>query len=264
MTADLTKPDPSPLALIQQLVDRGVSAAELGEFLAMHREEQHRQAEAAYGDSIAKFQRMCPPIKKGREVMNKGGGVRYSFASYDDVMRVAGPLLAQCGISVTFATPTTDTRFEMVMRVRVGSYFEDKPYSAPLPDVAKIADAMYMTEPQAWGLILAYHKRYCLCQSLNIVVTDEDNDCALPANGNHNGPITEEQAEELDREIEKRLLNPARYLTGFLSTICGFPVENTRQIPAKCYPKIVTDLMNRNKEEALRRYQEKQKKGGDA
>jgi len=165
----------NPLAAMTIMLQNGADPVVMGQMMGLCERWEANQAAKAYGDALAAFQAECPIVVKVRDVMNKDKTtLRYKFAGYDDVMKVAGPVLARHRISVSFSTPTTAERFEMVMRIQVGSHFQDKPYSAPLANLEKLCAAMYVTEPQAWGLCLSYHKRYCFCNGLNMVVSDTD------------------------------------------------------------------------------------------
>lgn len=110
MTTTLTEPvngalavrPADPMAIIQAALERGVDHDQLGKLLDLQeRHERHRAAET-FGDAVADFQRRCPPVHKGRKVASMG----YVFASYDDVMAVAGSgikagLAIRCGATIT-------------------------------------------------------------------------------------------------------------------------------------------------------------------
>ena len=188
----------NPLSIITIAMQHGAPPEQLGQLLDLQeRWERHRAAEA-FGAAIASFQRECPPITKARKV--NAGPLNYRFASYDDVMRVAGPLLASHGIAVSFTTESTERGMRAVCRVRVGIHSEDYALEIPVPD-------MRVNDTQKYGAALSYVKRYALCAALNIVVTDEDND-AIPLQRG----ITHEQGEKLKRLIQQTDTDPAKFL----------------------------------------------------
>lgn len=195
MTTSIATPE--PMSLIQLALERDASPELLERLVALQERVERTRATTLFGQAMAGFQSEMRPVLKTRAVLNRDRTERYRFASYDDIFEAVGPLLSKYNISVSFEIPTTSDRFNMTLRLRVGGYFEDKMYSAPMPDTAKLAGQLYMTEPQAFGVALSYHKRYCLCAALNIVVTDEDSDAAAQDLA---APITVEQLAEI-REL---------------------------------------------------------------
>jgi hypothetical protein len=177
-----------PLAIIATAIERGVDPDRLEKLLELQeRWEKHRAAEA-FGKAIAEFQRRCPPIRKRREA--KGERMRFRFASLDDVMAVAGPILADVGLAVSFSTKMTEFGIEVTCRVRCGIHFEDHALCVPIPH-------MNVSDTQRYGAALSYAKRYALCAALNIVVTDEDDENQL-AEG-----ISDSQIEQINLLIEE-------------------------------------------------------------
>lgn len=179
-----TASPPDPMTLLRLMIEKGTSPDQLGKMMDLQERWEAGRAKAAFGAALAAFQQECPPIQKLRAVRNKPsngaseGTIRYKWAAYEDIMPICGPILARHKIGVQFSTPTTKERFDMTLRVRVGSHTEDYPFSAPMPDLGKIAGAMYLTEPQAFGLVMSYFKRYHFCSTFNVVVVGEDNDVA--------------------------------------------------------------------------------------
>lgn len=194
-----TIPAPSsPFTLLERAMDKGVDADTLAKLTELYERWQTNRAAEEFGRALAKFQAECPPVVKRREVMNKGGGVRYTFAGFEDVMLVARPHLIAAGIAVSFSAPKVDAGlFAMICRVQVGSHAEDRPFTAPMPNLAEVAKAMYLTEPQAFGLVLSYYKRYSFCAALNVVVTGEDNDAALDPT------VGENEVKQINEKIEE-------------------------------------------------------------
>lgn len=200
MTQEMVSRPTTPDDLLRSAVEKGVDAGQLEKLTLLYERWEKNRAAERFGDALAKFQADCPPVSKRRAVMNKGGqSERYKFASYEDVMAVAKPHLTANGISVSFSMPKEqDGQLTMVCRVQVGAHAEDRPFSAPKPDLASIAKAMFLTEPQAWGLVLAYFKRYSFCAALGVIVADEDND-AVAANAN----IGPEEIRQINEKIEE-------------------------------------------------------------
>lgn len=180
----LTAQAANPMALLQQMIEGGYKPDDLGAMMDLcERYEKNRAAEV-YGQAITAFQRKCPAIHKGRKV--DAGPLRYQYASFDDVMAQAGPVLAECGIAVAFSTEANEHGIRVTVRLRVGIHSEEYTLDVPVPE-------MKVNNTQRYGAALSYAKRYALCAALNIVVTDEDDD----ANGCLD-PVSEDQLNDLD------------------------------------------------------------------
>ncbi len=187
------------LTIIQQAANSpDFDVAKMQQLMELKREWDRDRAAEAYADAISEFQRKCPQIHKGRKPMS---GPAYTYASYDDVMAVAAPILAECGIAVTFSTEQVDKSIRVTCRLRVGTHVEDHAFTVPVPD-------MRVNETQKFGAALSYAKRYALQGALNIVVTDEDCDAAnLSMN-----TISPEQEVKLTEWIESTGTDKGKFL----------------------------------------------------
>lgn len=161
----------NPLALIQSAIDKGMDPDRLGKLMDLQERWESNRAAELFGQALTKFQAKCPTIHKGREVVSKDGKRMYGFAGFDDVMMTVQPLLTQCGICVSFTTEAAEGAMRGTCRVRVGTHYEDHDLTIPIPSGSPLVN-----DTQKFGMALSYLKRYLLCASLNIVVTDEDND----------------------------------------------------------------------------------------
>lgn len=194
----------SMLPVIERAIANGVDPDKLSKMLDLHERWTEARAKEAFGNALAEFQARCPAIVKKRET--KGGKWSFSYASLDDVMRVAQPILADCRISVAFDSEhkTSDKGpavINVTVRVRVGSYSEDRKFGCPIPT------DLNASQPQQWGAALSYAKRYALCAALNIVVTDEDNDAVDVIE-----TISATQMIELETLIQEKAVNLDRFL----------------------------------------------------
>ena len=193
----------SMLPIIQNAIANGIDPDKLGKMLELHERWTLARAQEKFGSAIAEFQAEMPQIMKSRKTT--GGGFSFTYASLDDVMDKAKPLLAKHGISLAFDSQHTTTEkaniINVTLRIRVGSYFEDRHFGCPVPIDLKAS------QPQQWGAALSYAKRYALCAALNIVVTDEDDDAA-----NVITTISATQMIELEALIAETKTNLERFL----------------------------------------------------
>lgn len=158
----------NPLVLIQAAIERNIEPAQLEKLMDLEERWVRNRAAEAFGNAVSQFQSLCPIVHKRRQACFDGKPA-YVFASFDDVMRAAGPILADCGLAVTFSTEDVPTGIKVTCRVRHGIHSEATMLHVPIP-------AMKVNDTQKFGAALAYAKRYALCAALNIVVSDEDDD----------------------------------------------------------------------------------------
>jgi hypothetical protein len=206
-----TPPIVTPLVWLQQAIDKGIEPDQLATLMDLQERFERNRAAEAYAAAITQFQSRCPQIKKERKPTS---GPTYTYASYDDVMLVAGPLLAECGISVSFSTKTIDKALEATCKLRVGTHTEEHSFTVPVPE-------MRVNDTQRFGAALRYAQRYALCGALNIVVTDEDVDAGnLTVN-----TITEEQVIQIEDWILSTDSDRAKFLK-------AFSIEKLSDLPA--------------------------------
>jgi hypothetical protein len=188
----------NPLVLVQSMIEHGADPDALKKMMDLAERWERNQAAKQFADAIVAFQGECPMVFKSRKAD------RYQFASLDDIMRVAGPLLAKNRIGTSYSTPKQDAgSFLIIVHIRVGSHVEERPFCVPVADmqllVDKIASVQKITSAQAYGVWLSYQKRYAFCAALGITVTDEDNEAAM----NGSAGIDESKQKELKNLVEK-------------------------------------------------------------
>lgn len=200
LTEGARPPATTPLAIIATAIERGVPAAELAQLMDLQERYERNQAAAAFGAAVARFQSLCPIVHKSRNT-KESGNFGYAFASYDDVMRAAGPALKECGLALNFSSEHVDSGIKVTCRVRHGMHYEDHTLTVPVP-------SMKVNDTQRYGAALSYAKRYALCAALNIVVSDEDTDAA----NLDSEPIRESQLKQLRDLLMATNSDGARFL----------------------------------------------------
>ncbi len=162
----------NPHVLIKAAIDRGVLPDHLGKLMDLAERWERNRAADRFATAITAFQRECPQIEKkkaGGET--KGGKVAYMFAPYEEIMRVAGPIMARHEIVATFTCERSDIGITITCRIRVGTHQEVTTLPMPIPRGNQLVN-----ESQLMAQAVAYGKRYALSAALNIVTCDEDND----------------------------------------------------------------------------------------
>lgn len=161
----------NPLELLNRMVEKNIDPDALGKMMALAERWAENQSKKDFADALTAFQAEMPQIYKGRVAKGKDDAkMSFNYASLDDIMHIAGPLLAKHRIVVTFDTDSSVTaQMKATCRVRVGTHSESTSVMVPIPP-GKV------TATQLFGQAISYAKRYALCAALNIIVTDEDND----------------------------------------------------------------------------------------
>jgi hypothetical protein len=200
-----------PMSIVRAAIENKIDPDKLGKLLDLAERWEEKKAAEAASAALAGFQGECPMIRKTNAVV-WDGREKYKFASYEDVMAVAQPLLTKHGISVSFSVPDAgDGMYQIVCHIRVGSHAEDRPFSCQTPDIKALAAKTSMNEAQAQGAWMSYWKRYALCSALGIVVCNEDNDVA-PVTPTEPRKINSKEMTEINTLIEETSADVDKFL----------------------------------------------------
>lgn len=227
---------PDPLSMLDMAIRQGMDVEKLGRLMDLHERNQANQAAIAFGNAVQKFQSLCPIIrrKKVATIQGREGkqGYTYNFASYDDIHKAIRPLLAECGLTVTFETAAkTPGLLDIICRVRHGIHVEVTPVSLPIPQ-------LNISQTQQFGAAVSYGKRYAIQAALNIVVSNEDDDAQSLIE-----KITEAQAVELEKLIAEKRVNMDRFMGWVHEQQPN--AENLRDLAGALYPKAKDMLVRR-------------------
>ncbi len=196
---------PSPASMLQAIVERGVTAENVGAFeqlVKLYEHMEDRRAAKSASQSLRELQTDAKAIVATKSVPDRNGGVRYKYSPYEDIMAQAQPLLTKHRFSVRFSQRMETDRetvictlthddghsFQNEFTVRVGS--------GPPGATATQADSSAGTVAQ----------REAFCDALNIV-RRVDNDARLEG-----AKLTQEQADELERRVTESNSDKAAFL----------------------------------------------------
>lgn len=198
----------TPLAIIDAAVQKDIDPASLEKLMELQERWDMKQAKTAYNQAMVAFQSSVPTIHKGR--VNEG--TRSKYASFDDIMRIIRPELQRHGLAVTFSQTETPDTITITCRVmHRDGHSEESPFSLPKDDPIKSNSGKRVTNlAQAQGSANSYAKRYCLCNALNLVTGDQDDDAAAASMPLET--VTEDQAAELRALIEESGADEASFL----------------------------------------------------
>jgi len=167
--------DMTPMALMALAVAKGDTSIEIMKGI-MDLQDRHeaKMAKKAFDEAMARFQALCPTIKKDKAVLNKpekGGGLRYKFAPLDSIVGQVKKILQECGFSYTITAKMEGNQITAICKVthQLG-HSESSSFQVPTdPDA-------YMNVQQRVGAALTFAKRYAFCNAFGIMTGDEDND----------------------------------------------------------------------------------------
>lgn len=198
-------PQPTVAEILKAVVEKGVTEANVGavkEIVALFERVEEKNAEKAFAAAFVKLQSEMRKVKATREVPNKDGSVRYTFAAFEEIMAEVGPKLEEHGFTVSFSTDFDDKRLIKICTLtHVGGHSKQNKFAVRIGHGPPGS-----TETQADGAASTYAKRFALCDALNILV-EKDSDARAEG-----GPITADQAEELARRVAETNSDKEKFL----------------------------------------------------
>jgi len=168
-----------PETLIMKAVESNVPVETLERLLAMRAELKAEQAKEAFYSALTGFQAECPIIKKTKQVKNKDGSVRYSYAPIDSIVEQISPYLKKNGLSYTVDTKRVKDGFvtAIVEIHHILGYSKLSEFDVPIDEEA------FMNDAQKTASAFSFAKRYGLTNALGIMTGDQDDDAASLGKG---------------------------------------------------------------------------------
>jgi len=170
-----------PQALIATAIEKGMDVAVLEKLLNMRERIVREDAERQFREAMSAFQAELPVIKKQKSVMNKpekGGGLRYKYATIDEIMKQVQPYIGKHNLSYDIETSRVDGGIMATVIVfHVAGHSKKSSFAAPVDPEA------YMTAPQKWAAARTFAVRYAFMDAFGIVTGDEDTDAADVGSG---------------------------------------------------------------------------------
>jgi len=243
---------PTPEMLIQQAIDQKVSIEHMEKLMAMRRELKEEEAKKAYYRDLAAFQAECPVIGKNKSVTDKaekGGALRYTYATLDEIVFQVAPFLQKHGFSYTFKNKQTDTAYTAICNtMHRDGHSESTEFVVPVDLKA------YMSAPQKVGSARSFANRYAFCNAFG-VQTGEDNN----ANSVGEAPPVEEEKKEvvksaLYKAAEKQIFKDVKnrkfkgkiMVDGSKVDLIGVKAQLSEMLRIKVYSeKKITDIKER-------------------
>lgn len=225
---------PDVAVMLHAVIEKGVTAENVNavkEIVGLYERMQDRDAVKQFAVAFAELQEHMPTIKAEKVVPDKNGGVKYTYAPMEDIMKQLQPFLTKYGFSVSFSQRLGDKTVTSICTVtHIGGHsrpteFTTRTGSGPYGGTERDADVGATTVAQ----------REALCDAFNIV-RRRDGNAALQG-----APITKEQADELAHRIAMTNSNKDAFLK-----LAG--AKSYAEIMSSKYPML--DEMLRKKEQA--------------
>lgn len=233
--------EPSVAQILSAAVQGGVTAenvAVVKELLAMQKEIREDESKRDFARDFVALQRAIPAMEASKNVKNKDGSHRFSYAPFEEIMADVKPLAHAHNFGITFDTETHD-RSVTVHCILIHASGHEKRNK----QTVRIGSGPPgSSEAQADGAATSYAKRFALCAALNITIeTDREEAGAGEA-------ITEAEAEELEAGVSETGIDPLK----FLKWLKAIPQDAEEFWPAD-FRKITAERLEEAREQIAKR-----------
>jgi hypothetical protein len=197
---------PSVDSMIMAGIDKGITPDGLEKLCKLKMMMDAEQGRKDFFSAFAALQAEMPRVIAMKAVMNKadkGGGVRYTFAPFEDIMDTVGPYLKKYGFGVSFTTgDAPQGKICAICKLRhISGHSEENQFSVRIG-----GGPQGTSEAQADGAAKTYAKRGALCDALNIVV-ESDTDARLEG-----GFISAEDVQAIRSRVQRSGFDQTKFL----------------------------------------------------
>ncbi|MGL4219655.1 MAG: ERF family protein [Shewanella sp.] len=162
------KQDMQPMRLIELAINNNADIDKLERLMAMQQQWDARNAKRDYLEALARFQRLCPTIKKLKTAHNS------KYAPLADIVAQTKELIADCGLSYWFEQDHSKG-IEVTCVISHSSGHSERVTMTADSDKSGNKNAI-----QAVASTVTYLMRYTFIGGLGITTADEDIDGRLP------------------------------------------------------------------------------------
>lgn len=190
-------PGTSALTILEAAVRGGINKdnVEVVERLvALRRDEMREEAKAAFARSFFQLRKTMPEIYADKQAKDKGGNVVYTYCSEEEISRRLEPHLFNHGFTMLFGQRQEDSRtVAIVTLIHEHGHQETREYSVRAGATNQMKDA---TAADAGSTTTAW--RHLMIKMFGLKSRlQSTTDPRLEG-----GPITQEQADELEHRIK--------------------------------------------------------------
>lgn len=203
--------------LLRMAIEKNIPVEALEKLQALHERVSDRQAAAEFAESLATFQRTCPPIAKNATATvatRSGGSFQYGFADLPEIALTIAPHLKAVGLTYTWDSTVDQGKLTTTCHLRhINGHRESASFTCPVESGAG------MSEQQKYAAALSFGRRMSLISVLGLTTTEAERIPVDPT------PITEDEAADIEAKAEELGINKPKLLK-FLK------VESFATIPA--------------------------------
>lgn len=205
--AAVAQAEPSLGQMMQAIIQSGVTkenAEVLKTFAELQERAEDRSAKREFFKAFAQMQAKIPTIKATKEVPNKDGSLRYTYAPFEEIDEQARPICLEFGFSYSFAEAQADPGKikKVCILCHIGGHSRENSYTVAIGNGPPDTSAS-----QKDGSAHTFAKRGALCDALCIRVKGQDNDARLEG-----GTITKDQAADLRTRVQATGSDEADFL----------------------------------------------------
>lgn len=199
------KQEPSVAQMLQAVVDRGITAANVGtveKMISLYERMQERESELKFAAAFNRLATAIPAIKATRPVPSKDGTVRYKYEPLFKIERKLRPLALKFGFTYTFSEglPVEGKVTKVCTVQHTAGWKRSNAFTVNCGSVP------HGTPGQNSMSDHSYAKRGVLCDAFGITVDHED-DARMEGK-----PISQKEADELRQLVRENGIDEARFL----------------------------------------------------
>jgi len=173
MSTEIAKVGPSEL--LRVAVDKDLDIAKLEKLMEMQMAWEAKEARKAFFKAMAKFQGLCPTIKRTKKGGKFKSGGQWKYAPMGDVQVQVGKYITKCGMSYRFEQKRNNNVISITCIV---SHLDGHSESVTMHSEIATNNAINSLQNQA--TTVTYLTRYTFLGSFGIATADEDMDGRLP------------------------------------------------------------------------------------
>lgn len=205
--APIQRVAPSPADMLQAIIEKGVTSENVGaleKIVGLYERMQDRSAEQDFARAFVALQAETSVIHATKAIPMKAGGVKYSYAEYQEIMAQLTPLLKKHGFTLTFSQRSDGQRITILGTVQhINGHSQQSEFTVRIGRGPLDTDQW-----QADGAASTGAKRYLVISIFNLVTSGQMDEDAR-AEG---ATVTAEQAKSLRDRVNNTQTDSSRFL----------------------------------------------------
>lgn len=245
------------IRLVQEALNKGTDVATIEKLIDVGEKIAKKQAREAFFRALSQMQSEMPPVPHTKRVYNRDGTLRYTYAAFEDIIRVISPYLGKYGFSIHFKTEFENGHVVVhCILTHAAGHSETTSFRAPVhfsfPSNAEGKEKRMMSPIQEYGAALTFAKRYALSLALGLA-TEEDTDAQIEdveinkvETAGHKDLLTEKQLKAIHSILIQRGLDKDGRLE-IISQIIGRKASSLDELTKEEASKVISTLQKQDK-----------------